>query len=330
MTRFVQTNIDSVTVEILRYPDNAMIASVAQGHGEIADKVLEGLCGIITSAHYLSDFFCVAAFAEGDVIGYASFIESSSEPGKWFYTDLWVAPKFRRRGIGRKIVRTGLSHLFDLDAKLLLCTVSPQNIPSQKLQHSLGFSPVPNEPFEFFETDGLLMFRRFVSGSYNMLPLTDDFYGLQFIVKLLCDPGTAAALHMRGIPREAREAFYEEMHEALFVHGAKDEQNYIIRKGVVPVGWLKLNGFTKEGMWISMLVVHEKYRCRGVGSFALDFAEKCARSTHRKHIYISTTADNMIALSLYQNAGYTVTAKENRTWDDQTKAVCVTLQKELS
>lgn len=123
-----------------------------------------------------------------------------------------------------------------------------------------------------------------------------------------------------------KQAFLnKEMREALIFNAADDELNYIIRKGVVPVAWLKLNGLSNDRVWISMLIVHEKYRNLGAGMFALNFAHEFALSTERKHIYINTTADNLIAQSLYKKAGYTVAKKTNHQNEDKTELVRYTL-----
>ena len=119
------------------------------------------------------------------------------------------------------------------------------------------------------------------------------------------------------------------MREALIFGTADDELNYIIRKGVVPIAWLKLNGLSNDSLWISMLIVHEKYRNLGVGMFALNFVEEFALSTQRNHIYINTTSDNLIAQSLYKKAGYIVVGETNHQNEDKTELVRYTLHKEI-
>ena len=79
-----------------------------------------------------------------------------------------------------------------------------------------------------------------------------------------------------------------------------------------------------------MLVVHEKFRNLGVGMFALNFVVEFALSTQRKHIYINNTADNIIAQSLYKNAGYTVVGETEHQNEDSAKLIRYTLHKEIA
>lgn len=166
--------------------------------------------------------------------------------------------------------------------------------------------------------------------NFNIVSLADNWNHLMFICDLLTHPSNVAALHMKRIPDNECRQFYKEMREALILGAADDELNYIIKKGVVPIAWLKLNGLSKDHLWISMLIVHEKYRNLGVGMFALNFVERFASSTQRNHIYIHTTSDNFIALSLYKKAGYRVVGKTTHLYEDKTQLVRYTLHKEIS
>lgn len=79
-----------------------------------------------------------------------------------------------------------------------------------------------------------------------------------------------------------------------------------------------------------MLVVHEKYRNLGVGTFALKCVEEFAFSTQRKHIYINTTADNIIAQSLYKKAGYIVMRETEYQNEDETNCLDIHCIKKYS
>lgn len=317
-------------VKIIKYPDDIILSSVTKRHGEKADEVIRGLTNTISTAHYHSDFFSTIMYGSNDeIIGYANFFQSSSEPSKWFYGDLWIAPKYRCQGLASEIVSTGWQHLSELNAKVLLCTVDPHNEVSLNLHRSLGFTHIETEPFEDFEVDGLVMFKKNIPMNYNIIPLADDINHLCFICDLLTHPSNVSALHLKRISDNEYRQFYREMKEALILSDADDELNYIIRKGVVPIAWLKLNGLSEDSLWISMLVVHEKYRNLGVGTFALNCVEEFAFSTQRKHIYINTTADNIIAQSLYKKAGYIVMREAEYQNEDETKLLRYTLHKEI-
>lgn len=293
-------------VKIMKYPDDATLRSAVKRHGENAGAVMRGLTDLISDAHYRSDFFCVVMYDGDDqgMIGYASFFQSSREPSKWLYGDLWVEPEHRRRGAAAEIVSSGWRYLSEVNAKTLLCTVEPENTASLNLQQTLGFEQVAAEPFEQMEVDGLLMFRKNIPMNFNMVPLADDSNHLGFVCDLLTHPANAAVLHLRQIPDAERFEFYKEIRKSLIFDAADAERNYIVRKGVVPIAWLGLGGFSGDDMRIDSLIVHEKYRGLGAGMFALHFAEEIAASTKRKHIYAGVAADNMAAQAFYRKAGY--------------------------
>lgn len=315
--------------KIIRYPDDSILRSIAKRHGDIADKVIRGLTDTISTAHYNSDYFCTAVYFDDEIIGCANFIQSSSEPSKWFYTDLWVALEYRRNGIATAMVKEGLRHLYELNAKTLLCTVEPQNDASLNLQRSLGFEQIETEPFEDFLVDGLIMFRISVPTDFNIVPLADDFPHLLFICDLLNCPSNVSALHLKNRSNDEYRLFYKEMRESLVLCKPDDELNYIVRKGVVPIAWIKLVGITDESMQISMLIVHEKYKNFGAAAFALGFAEQFALSSGRRIIYVSIPEDNTIALSLFEKAGFAVCLKEVHINEDETESLILKLRKEF-
>lgn len=321
----------SRAIKIIKYPDDDVLSSIVKQHGEIADKVKRGLTHVITTAHYRSDCFCTVMYSDDEVIGYANFIQSSSEPSKWFYTDLWVASQYRRQGCAAEIVTAGLNYLSELCARTLLCTVDKHNEASLNLQKALGFKQIETQPFEGFEVDadGLIMFRIDIPANYNIVPLADDVNHLLFVCDLLTDPANASALHSERVPDDEIIPFRIAIREKLILEAPEDETNYIIRKGIVPIAWLKLNGFSSDSLWISMLVVHEKYRRLGVGRFALKFAENFALAAGKRHIYIHTSADNMAAQSLYKKAGYSITAEAGQQYGDGSDLIQYTLHKAI-
>lgn len=318
------------TVKIIKYPDDEILSAIAKRHGEIADKVIFGLTDVISTAHRNSDFFCTLLYSDyHELIGCANFIQSSVDPSKWLYTDLWVDPEYRRQGYATEMINAGIQHLSELRAKTLLCTVSPDNGASLNLQKSLGFKQIDLEPFEHFGFDGLFMFERNIPMHFNIIPLVDDPNYLTFICELLTHPGNASALHFKSIPENEFWQFFREMRKSLIFDAPNDELNYIIRKGVVPIAWLKLNGLSDDRLWISMIIVHNKFRNLGAGMFAINFAEEFALSTGRKHININTTADNIVAQALYKKAGYAVVEEAYRQYEDHTDMLSYIFHKSL-
>ena len=157
-----------------------------------------------------------------------------------------------------KIINEGIRHLSDLNAKVLLCTVDPCNEASLNLQRSLGFEQIETEPFENFEVDGLIMFKLNIAQNFNIVPLADNFNHLGFICDLIKKN------------EDGQRQLYKEIREKLILNARTDELNYIVRKGVVPIGWLQVSDNLYEG---PSVLVYEKYKSFGVEDFALNFIE---------------------------------------------------------
>lgn len=130
-------------IKIIKYPDDIILHSITKRHGEMYDEVIKGLTNLISTAHYRSDFFCTIMYNNNsEIIGYANFIRSSSEPSKWFYADLWVTPEYRRQGCATLIINTARQHLSEFNAKTLLCTVEPHNEASLNMHKALKFEQI--------------------------------------------------------------------------------------------------------------------------------------------------------------------------------------------
>lgn len=243
--------------------------------------------------------------------------------GYGYIMEFFVLPEYRRNGYGKEMY-LHLENLFKQDGvKQMYLTSDP--ITGKPFWKSLGFTNTGEKSPE----NNMEIYEKTMPVDFNILPLTDNHNYLLFICDLLADSSNISVLHLNPIPNNEYHKFYKDMRDALIFGAAEDELNYIIKKGDVPVAWLKLNGLSEDSLWISMLVVHEKYRHLGVGMFALNFVEDFALSTQRRHIYINTTSDNLIAQSLYKKAGYTVVEETNHQNEDKTELVRYTLHKEL-
>lgn len=55
------------------------------------------------------------------------------------------------------------------------------------------------------------------------------------------------------------------------------EKHFIVMHNNIPVAWLKFNGLNKMTICISMLVVAKSYQHKGIGKYALKYAESYAR-----------------------------------------------------
>ena len=124
----------------------------------------------------------------------------------------------------------------------------------------------------------------------------------------MSEPNSISALHTDIIPLyEWQKSFAEAENDA-------DEENFIIYKKDIPCGWLKLNGLqNKDIVWISMLVVSEKFKLQGVGKFAVDFSINYLKQRNFQEIKLQTTTDNFAAIELYQKCGFVIIeSKANR------------------
>ena len=87
----------------------------------------------------------------------------------------------------------------------------------------------------------------------------------------------------------------------------KDQQNFIIFYGTVPLARLRINGLLNLDMaWISMLVVSRQYHRKGIGRYAIKFLEEFVSKKGFQKIGIHTTDDNIPAQNLYRKCGYDV------------------------
>ena len=99
---------------------------------------------------------------------------------------------------------------------------------------------------------------------------------------------------------------FEEWRKAFGVEADPYEVNFIILLENVPAAWLKINGLNSKSICISMLVVDNSYKRRGIGSFAVKFAEVYAKNNGKIIIRIRTTKDNNAAIQCYMKQGYKI------------------------
>lgn len=107
------------------------------------------------------------------------------------------------------------------------------------MQKFLNFSIVPTEPFNEMFVEDMLMFKLDIPHNLNSIPLETDNFNI--VCSLLTSKKNQDALHAKKVPPDQSKKFFQEMN-ASFEQGDPDEANFIIRKGIVPVAWLKMNG----------------------------------------------------------------------------------------
>lgn len=292
------------------------LAATQWNRAEWSDRVTDLLYGYKTK----SDAFNVIARADDELIGRLQCLQSVDEPRLWYYGDLFVKPAFRRRHIGDRMLQTALDVLRDKGCRTLRCYVEPDNIPSLNLQRKRGFSEKPFLLFDELVNDGRLMFERELCG-FKAAPAgaPDALY--------ICDmyEKSIAELHGAALGERERPAFFAEIKQML-TDRDPDEENFLIYCGAVPCCWVKVNGLESGGTgWISMLIVEPKFRRRGAGGFAVNFALKFLAKRGKKLAKIKTTEDNFPALSLYQSLGFFVSESSHAVSGDGKKRIYITL-----
>lgn len=328
----VRNPCEMITIEISEYLNDEILKKITTHHGTMADKVFNSLTYSVSFSKLQANYFgMVASNRSGDIIGYAGFIQNEKDSSKWIYTDLWIAKDYRRQGIATRLVKSGFKRLSDIGAKQLYCTVDVDNTASFALQKSLGFAETQPEPFNELFVDGLIMFRLDIPDNFNAIPLTPDNFYIGLVCGLLTDSQNITALHTKQIQKSEYKTFFKEMHDCFTAAEAEgDEKNFIIRKGIVPVAWIKINGLYNAKMaWISMLVVNSKFKHKGIGTYAVRFAEDHIRSKGKRKVGIHTTDDNIPAQNLYKKCGYTITGHGECTTGDGVKRTGYTFIKEL-
>ncbi|MDL2287675.1 GNAT family N-acetyltransferase, partial [Eubacteriales bacterium OttesenSCG-928-G02] len=107
---------------------------------------------------------------------------------------------------------------------------------------------------------------------------------------------------------------YEEMRKMLS-GGDRDEAHFLVCKGALPIGWLKLNGLSGEKAWISMLIIGEKFRRQGAGEFAVKYAEAFVKAAGYNSLSLHTGESNIYAQRFYEKYGFAKISenKENKT-----------------
>lgn len=258
----------NINIKILRYPSDSILKAITKRYGDKSFEREVAITDNITSLHYKSDFFCVIAVDNFDnVVGSANFFQNSLESGQWFYSDLWVDTCYRRQGIAKKIIKLGLDYLSQTEAQLLKCTVEPNNIASINLQKSIGFKETKLVPFEDFEISGQIMFEINVEQNFNMVVLTDRYDYLIFICDLLKNEN--------NVPDDEYQRLYKETRDTLILNNNSKQYNYIIRKGIVPIGFAKIDTTNYNGKLLeTILMIHPKYKDIGIEKFVSKYLEQ--------------------------------------------------------
>lgn len=259
-------------------------------------------------------FNVVAENAGGTLVGRLFCIQNDINPHLWYYGDLSVIPEYRRRYIAQRMLEAAITEIEDRNGTSLRCYVEPDNQASLNLQKKLGFEQKPYQNFMELLNDGQLMFEK------ELAPYHAEKAGVSEAVYITMLYGkNVDALHGNKIS-------YKEWQEALSEND-EDEAHFLIYRGAMPVAWLKINGLCDNNSWISMLAVEPKFQRQGIGSFAVEFAEKYCKSKGKEQLSIKTTEDNAAAQKLYAKCGFAVCDNTEYTTGDGVSRMGVVFSK---
>lgn len=312
-----------ITIQINEYLSSDLAEKIADFRFPNLSDGFFRIVDFAIGGKMFSDYFALIATNQlNEIIGFATFVQNEKDSSKWFYGDLGVHTKYRRLGFARKLVEAGVDYLVQKRASTLITTVSPNNIPSLNLQKSLGFREVTTVPFNDIFVDGDCMFQKDLDSAYSAVPLTDD--KVRYVTGIMFDENNVKALHSKRITFDEWKRIFKD------AQTDEDEENFLICKGVIPYAWLKINGLDNLNMaWISMLVVFDRFKGQGAGTYAVKFAEDYIRSKGKNKVGIHTTEDNIPAQNLYKKCSYNITECGECTTGDGVKRMGYTFEKTL-
>ena len=288
----------TITLQISPYLSHALAEKIAWAQWHTIDPAWVNCVrqSLFDEEDPAACFDVVATHQNGEVAGRLHCIRNQTDPTLWYYGDLFVVPAYRRMGIATGLVNAAKTRLGELGATRLWCYVEPENTASIALQRSLGFTERTFEPFNSLINDGRILFECPIPSPFNLLPAM-----------------VAEAYFVCILYAQNREALHGEKlslpgWRELLSANDPDEAHFLICKGALPVGYLKLNGLQgREKARISMLCVARTHHRTGVGSYAVTRAEAILREKGFTKAGIQTTKDNYPARNLYRKLGYTET-----------------------
>ncbi len=283
----------SVSVSEFLTPELAEQIAQAQWHRK---DWTESVVSLLYDGKTQTDCFNVIVRDEdGNIAGRIFCLQNDTNKNLWYYGDLFVIPEYRRQGIAEKMIALMEQTLCDKWCTVVRAYVEPDNIPSLCLQKKLGFEEKPFRKFNNLINDGRIMFEKSLTPFYAK-EIAED--GARFVSMFYGK--NIEAFHGNGI-------MYDEWLGFLSMNDT-DEKHFLILKGALPCAWLKINGLNNEDNigWISMLAVEPVFKRRGIGEYAVKFAEDYLFKSGKSAVRILTTEDNIPAQELYKKCGFTV------------------------
>ena len=298
-------NTEIITIRISEYLSEKLALQISNSLWEQPD--IAGLRSMLYFFKSETDYFnVIAQSSSDDFVGRVCCMRNIDDPTLWYYGDLFVVEDHRRKHIAEKMITTAFDVLKDKGCKTVRTYVDPQNTPSLELQKKLGFTEKPYQTFNDLINNGDLMFEKQFGQIYNAVTVRE-----KFDVKIVANLYNKNLLALHG-----DKISYAEWCKAI-LNNDTDEENFLICRGLMPVALLKINGLdSKDVGYISMLAVEPKYQHKGVGKFAVEFAESFLRGKGKKAVCVQTTSDNQFAIRLYSKCGFVETSRVKAISDD--------------
>lgn len=88
-----------------------------------------------------------------------------------------------------------------------------------------------------------------------------------------------------------------------------DEEDYIIKDGETPIGWLGINGLSSEDKiaYLKMAVILPDYQNKGIGHYSINQVIEMLKNRNYSKIILYTDQENHKAQSCYRKCGFEVT-----------------------
>ena len=274
-----------------------------------------------------SDMHFEVAFLGDTAIGFTNYAIALDttygliDRGGGVFLGYYIAAQYRRKGYARQMFEHCERVLISEGAKYLHTCPEP-NIgepfwTAVGLKNSGIIEPDDKLPIYIKTLPG--------NTEISAKPMLNGHIDL--VISIVTSANNKAALHLSDRSAEDwRKIFANNPADP-------DEANFIICMGNFPAAWLKIYGMQNakgdNTATISMLAVREDYQHKGIGSFAVRYAEDYVRQHGFNTLIIHTTDDNTAALNFYKKLGYHIQKQGDHIADDGTKRRGYTLYGDL-
>jgi ribosomal protein S18 acetylase RimI-like enzyme len=262
-----------------------------------------------------------AETADG-IIGLAGVFRIEDNPRALHMIAMWVEPRFRGHGWGRKLTETVVAWAQSADADELGLWVVDGNDAARHIYQSCGFvdtgkvQPLPSYP-ELVEHR-----MRLDLGPRPHPPLPSGYVELQPMVGNEFDAylewtiadHTAHLMQAFDLNRYEAELQARDAITHVLANGDPSVNHHFcsIRGGLddASVGWIWFGEEPVRGRPVATLfdiVVFERHRNRGLGTAAIGEVEEWARLRGLPAVHLAVFAHNEAARRLYERLGFSVT-----------------------